>query len=112
MIGARFWAIKSAMDEYSVERGREERRRGLAHGVAWNVARLGGLGQFLDQALRLGLHGSLVAAAGVLLVQFAAQDRNALDQLAQPLECEQDEAEEDEALGRPDREAAGIRRNL
>src|SRR5688500_11250417 len=64
---------------------------------------------FLNETLGLDFDA---VAAGLLVDELTLHDGDALDQLAHPLEEHRDEAEEDEPLGRPDQQAAGIRGDL
>ncbi len=54
----------------------------------------------------------MTAGRRVDVLELAAHDRDPLDEFAQPLQAEKDEAEEDQALGGPDQQAAGIGRHL
>src|SRR4051812_42395904 len=110
MIGARFWATNSAIRRNSGMPGRE--RPALFRdldGAVWG--KLLGVGD-REEARGLGLGGRLVPADVVGVLDLAADDGNALDHLAQPLQQQQREAEKDQPLGGPDQEAAGIGRDL
>src|SRR3954464_2379694 len=111
MIGARFWATNSAIRRNS---GTCQAASGPALFRDLDGAARGKLLGVRDreEARGLGLGGRLVSADVVGVLDLAADDGNALDHLAQPLQQQQCEAEKDQPLGGPDQEAAGIGRDL
>src|SRR5215216_6736055 len=105
MIGARFWATNSAIRRNS---GKYLAQNGPALFRDFDGAALGeslGVGD-LENARGLGLGGRLMPADVVSVLDLAADDGDALDHLAQPLQQQQREAEEDQPLGGPDQEPA------
>ena len=64
------------------------------------------VGQFGEQPL--GLRLGAMRGRARHPPKVAPDDRDALDELAEPLQAEQDETEQDEPLRRPDQQAAGV----
>src|ERR671912_986797 len=96
MIGARFWAISCAMTVNSARSRGGGEGGSSAHARAGRFAPrgigLGGLAQFLEQALGFGLRGrGMTAGRRVDVLELAAHDRDPLDELAQTLQAEEDE---------------------
>ena len=75
MIGARFWAINSAIRRNSGKCQARERPRYSGHLDGAARASCLGVGEFGEEALGLGLGGRLVPADVVVVLDLAADDR-------------------------------------
>src|SRR4051794_27645337 len=86
-------------------------RVALADAVARRCAALGSLrgSQLAQKTLRFRLGA---VNGNMFIDQFAPHDRDALDELAQPLQGQEEEAQQDEPLRGPDEKAARIRGHL